>query len=205
MVDLPQRESKRRPGRRLEKVSHFFLSSQDRQTEADSLHQKEAHPDDETAFCSPDNASRKARVEGAFSARTFERHLCLICSSKSLFAQKPFVACNLGIELARRKFSVGLIETTTPPNTFSFLGSFFSELTSKQRGFPLMKRFPPLPTPYPLTLVDIPVDAHNSLKAVALENDLESDDSHTLLNKLKKKFCKNILVKVLYSALKKKT
>ncbi len=185
MVDLSQRESKTRPGRRLEKVSHFFLSSQDRQTDADSLHRKEAHPDDEAAFCSSDNASWKAKVQGASSARIFERHLCLVCSSKSPFAHKPFLACNLGIELARRKFSVGLIETTTPPNTFSFLGSFFSELTSKQRGFPLMKGFPPLPTFCPLKLLDIPVDARNTLKAVALEDDLESDDSHTLLNKLK--------------------
>ena len=185
MLGRSKMESKRRPGRRLEEVSHFFLSSQDRQAGAEDVRQKEVPADDDTPLSSSDDTSRRGRVEGASSAHAVEQHLCFVCPSKSLFVEKAFLACNLGVELARRNFSVGLIETTTLPNTFSFLGPFFSESTSKQRGGSSTKRLPPLPTPDPLRLMDIPVDARNSLKAVVLQNDLESNDSRILLNRVK--------------------
>ena len=185
MLGRSKMERKRRPARRLEEVSHFFLSSQDRQAEAEDVRQKEVSADDDTPLSSSDDTSRQGRVEGASSAHAVEQHLCFVCSSKSLFIEKSFLACNLGVELARRDFSVGLIETTTLPNTFSFLGPFFSESTSKQRGASSTKRLPPLPTPDPLKLIDIPVDPRNSLKAVVLQNDLESNDSRILLNRVK--------------------
>jgi hypothetical protein len=170
MFDLSQVERKRKSARRLEEVSHFFLSGQDPSSEAQGVGKAEVRTDDRTALSSFDRTVGKKRTQGVFPTLAVERHLCLVCSSESLFVEKSFLACSLGIELARRNLSVGLIETTTLPNTFSFLGPFFWESTLN---------------PEPLKLTSIPVDASNSIEAVVLKKDVESDDSRTLIDRVK--------------------
>ena len=165
-------EDRKKQARGLEEISHFFLSCQSPSDQAKKLTGKEVQADAGEITPLPGNIARNERLEEAVSSAPVKRSLCLLFSSNSLFAEKSFLACNLAIELARRDFSVALIEATTRlPNTFYFLGSLFP--------------VPPAPpAPEPLELIDISIAGCKNIKAVFWEKDFDSADSFTILDRL---------------------
>lgn len=165
-------EDRKKQARGLEEVSHLFLSRQSPSDQAKKLTEKQVQADAGEIAPLPDDIARNERLKEAVSRAPVKRSLCLLFSSNSLFAEKSFLACNLALELARRDFSVGLIEATTRlPNTFYFLGSLFP--------------VPPAPPARePLELIDISIGPCKNIKAVFWEKDFDSADSFTILNKL---------------------
>jgi hypothetical protein len=165
-------EDRKKQARGLEEISHFFLSRQSPSDQAKKLTEKQVQADAGEIAPLPDDIARNERLEEAVSRAPVKDTLCLLFSSNSLFAEKSFLACNLALELARRDFSVGLIEATTRvPNTFYFLGSLFP--------------VPPAPPARePLELIDISIGPCKNIKAVFWEKDFDSADSFTILNKL---------------------
>jgi hypothetical protein len=168
-------EDRKKQARGLEEVSHFFLSGQRVPEEARKLTGDEVQTDAGEITTMPDGIARNAwnkGVEDEVYRSPVKRSSCLLFSSDSLFAEKSFLSCNLALELARRDFSVGLIETTARlPNTFFLLG-------------PLFPVPPTPPTLEPLRLIDISIGARKNLKAVFLEKDFGSSDSFTVLDRL---------------------
>ncbi len=163
---------RKKQARGLEEISHFFLSCQSPSDQAKKLTGKEVQADAGEITPLPRDIARNEGLEKAVSRAPVNRSLSLLFSSSSLFAEKSFLACNLALELARRNFSVGLIEATTRlPNTFYFLGSLFP--------------VPPTPpAPEPLELIDISIAGCKNIKAVFWEKDLDSADAFTILDRL---------------------
>lgn len=169
-------EDRKKPTRGLEEVSHFFLSSQSPPYDAKKLPGKNLLADDSEITPLPSEISRK------------ERHL-LFSSSDSLLTEKSFLACNLAMELARRNFTVALVETTTKlPNIFFLLGSLLPGSTKEKRATSSLEKLltvpSTLPPPEPLKLVDISTGYYRNIKAVFLEKDLDSADSFTIFSTL---------------------
>jgi hypothetical protein len=137
-----------------------------------------------------DTTQKKVVQEVVSTART-KQSLCILFSSNSLFAERSFLACNLAVELARRGFSVGLIETTsTLPNAFFLLGALFPESTELESVSSLPEKSPPLspplPVPEPLKLNDISIGDGKKIKAVFCDRDFDSADFLSILNGLKR-------------------
>ena len=172
MFVLSPMEDRKKQARGLEEVSHFFLSGQTAPEEARKLTVEEVLADAGEITTVPDGIARKEGVQDEVYRAPVKRSSCLLFFSNSLFAEQSFLSCNLALELARRDFSVGLIETTTRlPNTFFLLGSLFP--------------VPPTPPALePLRLIDISIGACKNIKAVFLEKDFGSSDSFTILNRL---------------------
>lgn len=166
-------EDRKKHARGLEEVSHFFLSGQSAPEEAKKLAGEEVQADAGEIATMPDGITRNEGVQNEVYRAPVKRSSCLLFSSNSLFAEQSFLSCNLALELARRDFSVGLIETTTrAPNTFFLMGSLFPGP-------------PTTPAPEPLRLIDISIGACKNIKAVFLEKDFGSSDSFTILDRLK--------------------
>ena len=137
------------------------------------------------------DTTHKKVVEGVVSTTSITQSLCILFSSSSLFAERSFLACNLAVELARRGFSVGLIETnTTLPNTFFLLAALFQESTALESVSSLPEKSPPLSPPLPgfepLKLNDISIGDGKKIKAVFCDKGFDSADSLSTLNTLKK-------------------
>lgn len=169
----PPMEDRKKHARGLEEVSHFFLSSQSATEEARNLIREDVKADACEITTVPDGIALYEGVQGELYRAPVKRSSCLLFSSISLFEEKSFIACNLALELARRDFSIGLIETTTrAPNSFFLMGSLFP--------------VPPTPPALaPLRLIDITIGAGKNIKAVFLEKDFGSSDSFTILDRLK--------------------
>jgi hypothetical protein len=177
-------EDRKKQARGLEEVSHFFLSCQSPSDQAKKLTGKQVQADAGEIAPLPDDIARNERLEEAVSRAPLKRSSCLLFSSNRFFAEKSFLACDLALELARRDFSVGLIEATTRlPNTFFFLGSLVPGSTRKES--PSSLSVPPAPpAPEPLVLVDISIGGCKKIKAVFWEKGFDSADSFTILNRL---------------------
>jgi hypothetical protein len=149
-------KAKKKQARGLEEVSHFFLSHQSPSPiEEPSGKETQAPPCEVSSLAS--NAAH------GFPLFFF--------SSSGLFAEKSFLACNLAIELAKRNFSVGLIETTTRvPNTFFLLGSLFPESA---------------PALESLKLFDISIGSPKNIRAVFWKKNVDYRDALTTLNRLR--------------------
>ncbi|NVL89685.1 MAG: hypothetical protein HWN69_01645 [Desulfobacterales bacterium] len=118
-------EHKRTHGRSLDKVSHFFLSGRGPLDQASEPTGKEVRADVGKIGPLPGDVALKEGLEEAVFAAPVKGNLCLLLSSNSLIAVQSCLACNLALELARRNFSVGLIETTTRlPYTFFLFGGY---------------------------------------------------------------------------------
>jgi hypothetical protein len=173
--------------RGLEEVSHLFLSCQGLPRGAKSA--QEPQDDDGKRACLPDRTVRNEGVKEKFLASATKGNLCLLFSSRGLFAERSFLACSLAIKLASRNFSVGLIETTTAvPNTFALLRSLLGETVSRQSRPSLAAKLPSVsptpPGPEPLKLLEIAVSPRKSIRAVFVGQDLESEASFSLLERL---------------------
>lgn len=173
-------EDNEKPERGLEEISHLFLSRQSPLHETKGVTQREVQ-----AGC----GKSTPLANHTASSPAVKQNLCVLFSSKGLFAEKCFLVCNLAVKLASRNFSVGLIETnTTLPNAFFVLGSYFTQRTSKQSqssSTETLSTLPPtLPNPEPPKLMEVPVGTRNKIKAVLFDKDLESDDSLTVLDRL---------------------
>jgi hypothetical protein len=137
------------------------------------------------------NTTEKKVVEEVVSAASITQSLCILFSSNSLFAERSFLACNLAVELARRGFSVGLIETTTTlPNTFFLLGALFPESTELENVSSVPEKSPPLspslPVPEPLKLNDVSIGDTKKIKAVFCDKTFDSADFLSILDALKR-------------------
>ncbi len=181
-------DDNKKPERGLEEISHLFLSRQSVQQKTKGAVQKEVRAADNpgSAPSGRDSTADKQSRQTPFRLAV-KQNLCLLSSSSSLFAEKSFLACNLAIELAGRGFSVGLVEaTTTLPNALFLLGSFCSELKSRQnRSSPTEKLPPPkLLAPEPFELMDIQVGHLRGIKAVFFDKGLVSHRCLALLDKL---------------------
>lgn len=167
-------------GRGLEEVAHLFLSHQSPPNKAKKLTAKA----DTGEFTPLPDSPRKKQREEAVSTVRVTQNACLLFSANSLFAEQPFLVCNLALELARRGFSVGLIETaTTVPNTLFLLESFFPTSMDTESAYPFTdKAYPALERS---RLLDIAVGNSNKIKAVFLDRNIDSADCLTLLNKLR--------------------
>jgi len=165
-------EDRKKHARGLEEVSHFFLSGQSAPDEARKFAWEEVQADAGEITTMPDGIARNEGAEDKVYRAPVKRSSCLLFSSNSLFVEKSFLSCNLSVELARRGFSVGLIETTTRlPNTFFFFGSLFP--------------VPPTPPALePLRLIDISIGACKNIKAVFIDKDFGSSGSFTILDRL---------------------
>jgi hypothetical protein len=180
-------EDNKKLKRGLEEVSHLFLSCQDLPRDAKSA--GEPQGDDGNRTCLPDHTARKEGVKEQLLAPSIKQSLCLLFSSRGLFAEKSFLACSLAIKLASRNFSVGLIETTTAvPNTFLLLRPFLTESLGTRNRPSLVTSLPDMsptpPTPEPLEVIEIPVRPRKSIRAVFINRDLESEASLTLFDRL---------------------
>lgn len=137
------------------------------------------------------DTTQKKVVEEVVSTASITQSLCILFSSSSLFAERSFLACNLAVELARRGFSVGLIETTsTLPNTFFLLGALFPESTELESVSSLPEKSPPLspllPVPEPLKLNDISIGDGKKIEAVFCDRDFDAANFLSILNGLKR-------------------
>ena len=137
------------------------------------------------------DTTQKKAAEEVVPTASITQSLCILFSSSSLFAERSFLACNLAVELAKRGFSVGLIETTTLlPNTFFLLGALFPETTALEDVSSSPEKFsplsPPHPAPEPLKLNDIAIGDGNKIKVVFCDKDFDSADFLSILNGLKR-------------------
>ncbi len=173
--------------RGLEEIAHLFLSRQSSPGAAKGGTQREVRAGGGESTRLPGNNQQPKEVKGvsfsrAVSSLAVKQNLCLLSSSRGLFAEKSFVACNLAIELASRDFSVGLIETTTTlPNALFLLGSSCSGPASRHSKSPVAQQ---LPMPEPLKLMDIPVDPDKNIRAIFVDEEVELDDSSALFYRL---------------------
>lgn len=120
-------EDRVKKGRTLEEVSHLFLSSQRPSNQAEKpIGKQGAQADGETIAWHPADLSQTETQQDARCTMPMQGNLCLLfCGSKRLCEEKSFLASSLAFELARRDFSVGLIETTaTLPSTFFLFGGY---------------------------------------------------------------------------------
>ena len=127
MVTGSSMEDREKRGRTLEEVSHFFLSGESPSNPAEKPVGEEAvQADGEATTPLPVDFSRTETDKEAVRTPSIQGNLCLLFSaSKRLSEENSFLACNLAIELARRDFSVGLVETTARlPNTFFLFGGY---------------------------------------------------------------------------------
>lgn len=150
-------EEKKKLGRGLEEVSHLFLSRQDDSEGA------ERHAREKTGGESGES------LASSESGRSF----IFFFSPESLFTEKSFLACNLALELAKRSFSVGVIETNSRmPNAFFLLGSLFTDSAGENRTPLLTERpaaLPPtLPTLEPGKIKDVSLDEDKKFRMVFL-------------------------------------
>jgi flagellar biosynthesis protein FlhG len=181
--------NKKKRSRGLEEVSHLFLSHQG-PPEAKKQTEKQARPQGDESTPSPNNAVPWERhKEQAFVAPAKRLSRVIFFSSSGLFAEKSFLACNLALELAKRNYSVGLIETSTSlPNTFFLFGSLFPEFTAKEyaSSIPggLQANLKMSSALEPLRLMDISIEGSKGIKAVFWEKDRNCADSLEVLNGL---------------------
>ncbi|NVM21114.1 MAG: hypothetical protein HWN68_04980 [Desulfobacterales bacterium] len=119
-------EDRPKQSRGLEEISHFFLSCQSPSDQATKLTEKEVLDDTgENTFLPNDIVGDEGRQEEVCTAPLKHNLALLFSSSNSQIAEKSFLACNLALELAKRDFSVALVETTTRlPNTFLLFGGY---------------------------------------------------------------------------------
>lgn len=120
-------EDREKRGRTLEEVSHFFLSGERPENQGEKAIGKQvAQADGKAITPLPVDLPRTETHKEAGRTAPIQGNLCLLFSaSKRLSGQKSFLACNLALELARRDFSVGLVETTARlPNTFFLFGGY---------------------------------------------------------------------------------
>lgn len=102
----------KRPKRRLDGISHFFLShhslpGKERRIKKERMRANAARP------ITLAEEKPEKRSEEVSSAAEIEHNQCLVFSTYDLFAAKAFLAYKLTFELSRRDFSVGLIDTST--------------------------------------------------------------------------------------------
>lgn len=120
-------EDREKRDRTLEEVSHLFLSGErpSNQTEK-PIGKQVAQADGETITWHPADLSQTETQKDAGRTMPMQGNLCLLVSaSKRLSEEKSCLACSLAFELARRDFSVGLIETTARlPSTFFLFGGY---------------------------------------------------------------------------------
>ncbi|UCD88268.1 MAG: hypothetical protein JSV01_11195 [Desulfobacterales bacterium] len=182
-------EDRKRVARGLEEISHLFLSHQGRQDEAKNRIGKRFKADDSGNPPLPGDVPEKNGVQDAVSKPLVQRNSCLFFCSNSLFVEKSVLACNLALELARRTFSVGIIETTTKlPTVFFLLGSLLSGSKKEERASSVIEKLlsvpSTIPLPEPLKLIHILHGYPGAVRAVFFEKDLDSDSSLAMLNKL---------------------
>jgi hypothetical protein len=120
-------DNREKRSRTLEEVSHFFLSGESPSNQAEKPSGNQlVQPDGEAITPLPVDLSPTETHREAVHTSPIQGNLCLIFSAaKRLSEENSFLACNLAIELARRDFSVGLVETTARlPNTFFLFGGY---------------------------------------------------------------------------------
>jgi hypothetical protein len=120
-------DNREKRSRTLEEVSHFFLSGESPSNQAEKPAGNQlVQADAEALTPLPVDLSRTETHKEAVRTPPIQGNLCLLFSaSKRLSEENSFLACNLAIELARRDFSVGLVETTARlPNTFFLFGGY---------------------------------------------------------------------------------
>ncbi len=183
----------KKSARGIEEVSHFFLSRQRPSDKPKKPAIKKFQADVGEITTLPDDTTRKKEAEKTIPTAKVNQNLCLLLYSNSLFAEKSFLACNLALELARKSFSVGLIETTAElPNTFFLMGSLSPESTDTESAYSLTGRLPAasplLRVPETLKLMDISIGDRKKIKAVFWDRDFGSADCHSILNRLSREY-----------------
>lgn len=139
---------------------------------------------------SPNVDTRESGLE-APSATAVKQNVCLVFFSDSLVTEKCFVACNLAIELARRSFSVALVETSAElPNIFFLLESLFRKSPKGKNPPSLLEKLLAVPStlspPEARQVTEISSGYPQNIKAVLLEKDLDTANSLSSLNSLKR-------------------
>jgi hypothetical protein len=182
-------EDKKRPARGLEEISHLFLSHEGCQDDAKNHIEKGFKADDSGNPPLLNDVAQKKGLQEAVSKPLGQRNSCLLFCSNNLFVDKSVLACNLALELARRSFSVGIIETTTkPPTVFFLLESLLPESKKVEEASSVLEKLLSLPStippPEPLKLVNISHGYRGAVRAVFFDKDLDSDGCFTMINKL---------------------
>lgn len=161
-----------KPARGLEEVFHFFLSRQS--------------PPDEAKK----NIPRDFRTDAAQGVYLSDNtpYLSLLFSANNFFAEQPFLACNLALELARKNFSVVLIEaSTTVPNTLFLLRSLFPASIAENAS-PTTDKFPTssamLPLPELPKIIDISIGGGKKIKGVFWEKGFDSEGCRAFLKRM---------------------
>jgi cellulose biosynthesis protein BcsQ len=183
-------QQKKRSPRRLEEVSHFFLSHQARQDVVENHIEKRFGVDDIGSASLDNGIAQKQGVREAHHKTTGQQHSCFLFCSNNLFVEKSVLSCNLALEFARRGFSVRIIETTTKlPTVFFLLQSLLPESKRSEPASSLLEKLLSVPStidpPEPLQPIDISHGYRGSVQAVFFEEDLHSADSFTMINRLK--------------------
>jgi cellulose biosynthesis protein BcsQ len=176
-------EDKKKPARGLEEVCHLFLSHKGRRQE-DGNHDQDSPP---PSSC--DTLIKKI-VPPTPSDGLHQSGSCWLFCANRLFAEKSVVACNLALELARRGFSVGLIETTTRmPSVFFLLGSLLRPLKNRESLSSLKEGRPCRPTRAPLheplKPFEILLEYSGTVQAVFFDQDADCAESVTTLKTLR--------------------
>ena len=112
MFDHKCKGEKNRPKRRLDGISHLFLSRHSPPGKERRI-KKERICANATGLISLAEKKPEKRSEEVSPAAEIAHNQCLVFSTYDLFAAKAFLAYKLTIELSRRDFSVGLIDTST--------------------------------------------------------------------------------------------
>ncbi len=168
-------EKKKKLGRGLEEVSHLFLSSQATPDSVDTPGRAETDRGETggeefspAAFFRPDPPLPKIpRVENRASR-------IIIYGDAGFNTEKSFLACNLALELSRRGFSVGLLESNAwLPNALFLLGPLLSGQTGETEPVRLltakMLALPPaVPFPEPGKVTPLPLNEGKTLKLLFL-------------------------------------
>jgi hypothetical protein len=161
-------EAGKKIGRGLDEIYHLFLSHQNARDQKEPPGTS-SQADAGASVSVPSGVFDRKGLPETVSGLSRKRASSWLFYCNRLFAEKSIVVCNLALELSRRGFSVGVIETTTEmPNVFFLLGSLLT----------------PAPPRRPLELIDISPGYSGILRAVFLDKDLNGIESVAVLNRL---------------------
>jgi cellulose biosynthesis protein BcsQ len=182
-------ENRKRPTRGLEEISHLFLSHQRCQDDARNHMEKRFMADDIGNPFLRNDTSKKKKLQEVVPEPLDRGNSCLLFCSSSLYVDRSVLACNLALELARRSFSVGLIETTTkPPTVFFLLESLLLESEKVEKPSSVLEKLLSVPStilpPEPLKLVSILHGYRGAVRAIFFDKNCDSDGCLTMLNRL---------------------
>jgi hypothetical protein len=117
MFDHNRMGEKKRTERRLDEISHLFLSRQRSSRKQRKLRETGGLAKNPGLISLSSERPEKWCGERPFAGKV-EQNLCLIFSTCDLFSDRAFLAYELALELSKRDFAVGVIDTCNViPNT----------------------------------------------------------------------------------------